>query len=98
MQLIVQHKNLWGMALLVAMDVLYFFSTPFWRQHAYNIFIWSHTVAVLVLIPAVSPSFGSLISVQCPTLSSRFTCTSRRSGYMPSSQLRYTDSIELSVS
>ena len=54
-QYIMAPKNAWGMAMLVAMDVLYVFSTPFWRKHAYNVFIWSHTLSVLVIIPAVSP-------------------------------------------
>jgi hypothetical protein len=87
-QYIMAPKNAWGMALLIAMDVLYLFSTPFWRKHAYNVFIWSHTLSVLVIIPAVSPSLPlrdtrthtrSCLNTAIP----RYTCTSRHYGFMP---------------
>ncbi|KAF6760556.1 ferric reductase transmembrane component [Ephemerocybe angulata] len=48
-----QHpKFAWGLAFLIAMDILFFFSLEFWRRKAYNIFFWSHTIGIMVLFPA----------------------------------------------
>ncbi|KAF6752852.1 ferric reductase transmembrane component [Ephemerocybe angulata] len=52
-QYIALPKNAWGMVMLVAIDVLCVFSTSLWRQKAYTIFIWSHTIAVIMLLPAI---------------------------------------------
>lgn len=52
-RIVASPKNAWGMVMLVAIDVLYFFSIPFFRQKAYNLFIWSHTIAVILLLPAI---------------------------------------------
>ncbi|KAF6760517.1 ferric reductase transmembrane component [Ephemerocybe angulata] len=45
-------ENAWGLVLLLAMDLLYVFSTEFWRRKAYNVFFWTHTIGVIVLFPA----------------------------------------------
>ncbi|KAF9055495.1 hypothetical protein BDZ89DRAFT_1125231 [Hymenopellis radicata] len=35
-------SNYWGLIGLIACDILYFFSTEFWRKKAYNVFLGSH--------------------------------------------------------
>lgn len=39
-----------GLLGLIAMDLLFFFSTAFWRKRFYNIFLFSHTIGI-VFIP-----------------------------------------------
>lgn len=46
----------WGFVGLVCVDILYVFSTPFWRQRAYNVFLSSHFIGFGLLLPAVSPT------------------------------------------
>ncbi|EGN94416.1 hypothetical protein SERLA73DRAFT_114632 [Serpula lacrymans var. lacrymans S7.3] len=46
-------SNSWGLAALICLDILYFFSTSFWRQKAYNIFFASHALGFVVFLPAV---------------------------------------------
>ncbi|KAF9239998.1 hypothetical protein BU15DRAFT_74226 [Melanogaster broomeanus] len=43
---------IWALVALVALDVLYFFSTSFWRRKAYNIFIGTHIICFIVFLPA----------------------------------------------
>ncbi|KAG2004715.1 ferric reductase transmembrane component, variant 2 [Coprinopsis cinerea AmutBmut pab1-1] len=52
-QAIARPKNAWGMVALIFMDLMYIFSTQFWRSKAYNLFIWSHTILFALLLPAV---------------------------------------------
>ncbi|ESK85768.1 putative iron reductase [Moniliophthora roreri MCA 2997] len=42
----------WGLIALICLDLLYFFSTSFWRQNAYNMFISTHVVCAILLLPA----------------------------------------------
>lgn len=44
----------WAFTALVAFDFLAFFSTSYWRRRAYNIFIASHHLGFMVLLPALS--------------------------------------------
>lgn len=53
---IARPRNAWGLVLLVAMDLLFFFSLDFWRRKAYNVFWWSHTIGIIILFPSVSES------------------------------------------
>ena len=46
----------WGTVGLVAIDVMAFFSTSFWRRKAYNVFLASHIVCFSILLPAVRNS------------------------------------------
>ncbi|KAJ2919424.1 hypothetical protein MD484_g997, partial [Candolleomyces efflorescens] len=53
---IARPKNVWGLILLVAMNVLWIFSTNGWRKGkglGYRVFIWSHVLGVIVTIPAI---------------------------------------------
>ncbi|TFK37001.1 hypothetical protein BDQ12DRAFT_608543 [Crucibulum laeve] len=45
-------SNAWGMVALVCVDMLFFFSTAFWRQKAYNIFISTHIIGFVLVLPA----------------------------------------------
>ncbi|RXW20273.1 hypothetical protein EST38_g5577 [Candolleomyces aberdarensis] len=49
---IARSKNAWGLVLMVCMNMLWFFSTSSWRKKCYNIFLWTHTIAIVVLFPA----------------------------------------------
>ncbi|KAF9255562.1 hypothetical protein L218DRAFT_1008440 [Marasmius fiardii PR-910] len=42
----------WGLTALVCLDVLYFFSTSFWRNKAYRIFLSTHVLSMIFLIPS----------------------------------------------
>ncbi|KAH9944644.1 iron reductase [Amylocystis lapponica] len=42
----------WGLAALLSLDVLFFFSLAIWRQRAHNIFINSHIIAAILFIVA----------------------------------------------
>ena len=46
----------WGLVGLIAMDVMAFFSTSFWRRRAYNVFLASHIIGFSILLPAVRNS------------------------------------------
>lgn len=39
-------SNAWGLALLIAMDAMFFFSLEFFRRKAYQLFFWSHTIGI----------------------------------------------------
>ena len=43
----------WGLVALVCMDILFFFALAFIRQHYYNFFYISHSIALVVLLVAV---------------------------------------------
>lgn len=40
---------------LVCIDILAFFSTSFWRNKYYNVFLVSHVIAVVGLLASVRP-------------------------------------------
>lgn len=46
----------WGLVALVAIDILFFLALHFIRQHYYNVFYVSHSIALVVLLVAVRPS------------------------------------------
>ncbi|KAI6044555.1 ferric reductase like transmembrane component-domain-containing protein [Pisolithus marmoratus] len=46
-------QRMWGLVALVALDIIYFFSTPFWRSKAYNIFFGSHIICFIIFLPTV---------------------------------------------
>ncbi|KAL4063459.1 hypothetical protein V8B97DRAFT_2020797 [Scleroderma yunnanense] len=48
-----ESSNKWALVALISIDVLYFFSAPFWRRKAYNIFFGSHVTCFILFIPAV---------------------------------------------
>jgi len=45
---------IWGTIALVCLDMIVFFSTQYWRQKAYNLFLSTHIVCFILLMPAVS--------------------------------------------
>ena len=47
-------QPIWGIIALLCVDSLYFFSTPYIRDRAYNFFFRSHVASVVLLLPAVS--------------------------------------------
>ncbi|KAK7438029.1 hypothetical protein VKT23_018197 [Stygiomarasmius scandens] len=49
---IAKPSNTWGLVGLICLDCLFFFSTAFWRQKAYNIFLMTHIPSVILLLPA----------------------------------------------
>ncbi|KAH8823322.1 hypothetical protein DL96DRAFT_270256 [Flagelloscypha sp. PMI_526] len=51
-QRITAPQSTWGMVGLVAANVLFFFSTSFWRSKAYNIFLTTHMIGWVLLVPA----------------------------------------------
>ncbi|KAG8221543.1 ferric reductase like transmembrane component-domain-containing protein [Butyriboletus roseoflavus] len=53
--------NRMGVVALVALDVLFFFSTSFWRRKAYNIFFFSHIACFAVFLPMVHAHEGSTL-------------------------------------
>jgi hypothetical protein len=46
-------SNAWGLATLVCIDSIYFFSTEYFRQKAYNIFLSTHVLGFIIVLPAV---------------------------------------------
>ncbi|KAL0576626.1 hypothetical protein V5O48_005356 [Marasmius crinis-equi] len=42
----------WGLIALICLDFLYFFSTPFWRNKAYRIFLSTHIFSMILLVPS----------------------------------------------
>ncbi|TFK24120.1 ferric reductase transmembrane component [Coprinopsis marcescibilis] len=50
-ELVVRPKNAWGMVALIFMNIMYFFSTSFWRNKAYNVFLWTHSISMIVILP-----------------------------------------------
>lgn len=43
----------WGIVALVCLDCMILFSTSYWRQRAYNVFIATHIFGIALLLPAV---------------------------------------------
>ncbi|TRM56084.1 hypothetical protein BD626DRAFT_576101 [Schizophyllum amplum] len=42
-----------GLVATVCMDFLFIFSTSYVRNNYYNLFFWSHTICLIILIPAI---------------------------------------------
>jgi ferric-chelate reductase len=49
-----QPKNSAGLVALICIDSLFFFSTKFWRQKAYTVFVTTHILSLTVLLFALS--------------------------------------------
>lgn len=43
----------WGLVALICMDFLFFFSTSFFRNNAYNLFLATHIISFSILLPAL---------------------------------------------
>ncbi|KAK2460220.1 hypothetical protein APHAL10511_007755 [Amanita phalloides] len=46
-------SNRWGLVVLIFVDIIFVFSTSYWRKRAYNIFRFTHIVGYLFIIPAL---------------------------------------------
>ena len=62
---------IWGTVALICLDVIVFFSTQYWRQKAYNLFLSTHIIGFVIVMPAVS----LIIVERKPNLISRFHFT-----------------------
>ena len=62
---------IWGTVALICLDVIVFFSTQYWRQKAYNLFLSTHIIGFVIVMPAVS----LIIVERKPNLISRFQFT-----------------------
>ncbi len=51
---LIRIRNVWGIIALLCMDAFYFLSTPYVREKAYNLFLRSHIISVILVLPAVS--------------------------------------------
>ncbi|KAH7912892.1 hypothetical protein BJ138DRAFT_1082687 [Hygrophoropsis aurantiaca] len=49
---IIQPANIWALVALGCLDLIYFFSTSFWRQKAYNVFFSTHVIGFVIFLPA----------------------------------------------
>ena len=69
----------WGLVGLIAIDVMAFFSTSFWRRKAYNVFLASHIIGFTILLPAVRNPQMLQVPLVTSNLhfSSRSCCTSQ---------------------
>ena len=45
---------IWGTVALICFDMIVFFSTQYWRQKAYNLFLSTHIIGFIIVMPAVS--------------------------------------------
>jgi len=54
-------SNAWGFVAMFFMNVLAIFSTKFWREKAYNFFLWTHTISIAVLLPSLYMHQPSLL-------------------------------------
>ena len=46
-------QNIWGLTALICFNMMFFFSTQYWRERAYNIFLRIHIVGVIFALLAV---------------------------------------------
>ncbi|KAF9479536.1 hypothetical protein BDN70DRAFT_688824 [Pholiota conissans] len=46
-------ETIWGLIALLCIDIIFFFSTAYWRQKAYNIFLGSHILGFVLVLPAL---------------------------------------------
>lgn len=49
-------SNYWGLIALICADVLVLFSTRWMRDKAYNLFLSTHIISFILILPAVSLS------------------------------------------
>ncbi|EIW75936.1 hypothetical protein CONPUDRAFT_85161 [Coniophora puteana RWD-64-598 SS2] len=54
-------SNIWAIVALVSLDICYFFSTPFWRRKAYNIFFNTHVLGFVLFLPAAYGHQASML-------------------------------------
>ena len=47
----------WGLIALISVNLMWFFSTQYWRERAYNIFLRTHIVGVMLALIAVCSFF-----------------------------------------
>ncbi|KAF8664121.1 hypothetical protein AX16_000811 [Volvariella volvacea WC 439] len=50
---IARPSNMWGLIGLICFDIIFLFSTDFWRKKAYHLFLTSHIVGFIVSLPAL---------------------------------------------
>jgi len=43
----------WGLVALVCLDCMVLFSTALWRQKAYPLFLATHSIGAILVLPAV---------------------------------------------
>ncbi|KIM41657.1 hypothetical protein M413DRAFT_409883 [Hebeloma cylindrosporum] len=44
---------IWGTVALICLDMIVFFSTEYWRQKAYNLFLTTHIIGFILVMPAL---------------------------------------------
>ncbi|KAF8811101.1 hypothetical protein BYT27DRAFT_7221556 [Phlegmacium glaucopus] len=47
-----QPHIIWGTVALACLDLIFFFSTQYWRQRAYNLFLTTHIIGFMLILPA----------------------------------------------
>ncbi|KAF8154708.1 hypothetical protein B0H34DRAFT_717545 [Crassisporium funariophilum] len=45
-------NSIWGLVALICIDMIFFFSTAYWRQRAYNLFLTTHIFGFIFVLPA----------------------------------------------
>lgn len=50
---IMRPSNAYGTLALFCFDVLWIFSTDYWRRRAYNVFLWSHVICSIGVLPVL---------------------------------------------
>ncbi|KAJ3795005.1 hypothetical protein GGU11DRAFT_840764 [Lentinula aff. detonsa] len=53
MEKISNPNNYWGLISLICADFLVFFSTSWWRNKAYNLFLSTHIISASLILPAI---------------------------------------------
>ena len=66
---------IWGFTALLCIDVFYLFSTRYVREKAYNLFLRSHIISMVVVLPAVRIDFFPLFIGDFFKLHTRFIST-----------------------
>ncbi|KAH7926604.1 hypothetical protein BV22DRAFT_344765 [Leucogyrophana mollusca] len=56
-----QTPVIWAFVALGCLDFIYFFSTSFWRQKAYNVFFSTHVIGFIVFLPAAYGHQASML-------------------------------------
>ena len=52
-QMLAQPHIIWGIVALVCVDMIFLFSTRYWRERAYNFFLTTHITGFILVLPAV---------------------------------------------
>ena len=58
-------SNVWGIIALASVDLIFVFSTEFWRGKAYNFFLSTHILGFTLILPAVSHLIHTWCSAGC---------------------------------